>query len=353
VRDCDLEEVHVELATTARIGLVMLAAACLAACGGGGDDGGGASCSVASADATALQQSVQSAYCQGLHSLTLSAAPGSGAPVAGSTRAYVQRQGIDSALSTSNLPVTRTFRSISDLPLPNLTVGFSVSSVLIGGTVHQGYPPGSVQERIRLDGDSVVTEQLTTDGLLFNSVRFVSIESFPLTGRIVDAPLEVRNFQGITQLVANPALLDTNASFLPGSRYLRRHVVRRGDMVTVRGCANTGPGAFVVLAAPEPAHCNAATIEALFPFTTDGVVYQATDGDFQVLQGRRAWVARNPTSGTTPTYVVLIERNGLVTQASLLRDGTPIRFNFGGGVTDFFLYFNQQAADSLQNALTF
>jgi hypothetical protein len=334
----------------ARAGLMGCLGLLLAACGGGGGAGGTPSSGTATS-LSATQQVAQDGYMQGVYGVG-GGLPTTGMPTSGASSLYATRYAISAPLSASPQIITETTASLSaNLALPSF-LSTSVSRALVNGRIYSYGTSLTVQDRLWLQGDGVVSDSLATDGTtVLPGVLYTSYESIPLTGAMTAAPLEVRTWPVLAAFSSNTALLKAGATFAAGSAYLKRQGVRRGDAVFLTDCNGA-------TTTPTPSPCaNASTVEGALPLTINGVTYTVTDGTVQTLQGLRAWISTTPAPTSyspTTAYLVAVELNGAVYHGILQRDGAVIRTRLlDGTLVDYTLRFNQQALDSLKAALTF
>jgi hypothetical protein len=335
----------------ARAGLMVMLGLSLAACGGGGS--GDTSSSSNGNGLSAVQQTANEAYTSSIYSVATNL-PASGLPVPGTHFAYATRYQVPAPLTVNPQVIQEGSAALSaNLPTPTPSSTSSVGSrALINGSFFMAGTGAAFVERLWLDRDGVVSEQLSTDGVTaMPGTLYVSYEKIALSGAIANAPLEVRTWPGLSVFSSNTSLLKAGATFAPGAAYYKRKSVRHGDAVLVYDC-----GAATNTATPSPCG-TATTIEAAFATGSGNMGYRLSDGTLQNVQGLRAWVGNTPDASSSTyitTYWVLFERNGAVYRGLLQRDGTVVHNSLGTGApVDYTLRFNQQALDSLKAALTF
>src|SRR3989442_488467 len=283
-------------------GLVASLVLMLAACGGGGGD---APAQSGTESLTAPQVAVQdsmSSTSSGSFILS-SYLPAGGLPVSGTHWLFGQQLMLTGPLSTSPQQLSEPVNSLStSLALPNFSSTWTPPRTLINGAVVvSGLPDASI-DRLRLSGDTVLSEAFAIDGVTMTSaLRYTALETVQLSGLFANAPAEVRHQPALAVLSTNTSLLKANPSFLAGSAYYRRHSVRVGDLVSVSDC-----GSFTFGADPSPCG-SASTVESLFPYAFGGVTYRLVDGTVQTLQGLRAWVSTSALpSNVSPTTTNLV-----------------------------------------------
>lgn len=336
---------------------VTLLTLALAGCGGGGSSSGtGAPATPAVSAAQKNYESVALSGNGGLHYLTgslgysssssgvLSINPGSSF--------YTDDSSIPQSPANGPQPISVAYTSAAKtLPLPTLSGG---ARYLINGTVYTAAFPAQAQ--VSYSGNNVLESYLATDGkTVIRAFLGTSYTSTALSGLISSSPAEL--FNGsllglITNTINGASLYNQQASWQPGSAYLK--VVRQysGDMLFVGDCgvATTGPNI-------TPCSTTVATLEGWFPrvSTTDGVTYQIGDGQIVTLAGVRAWVANVSLKTTIPQYRVYYQSNGAIYSGILTKDGTPLQTPAlgTGAAQNFYIFLNNTALQSVKSALNF
>ena len=336
---------------------VTLLTLALAGCGGGGSSSGtGAPATPAVSAAQKSYESVALSGNGGLHYLTgslgysssssgvLSINPGSSF--------YTDDSSIPQSPANGPQPISVAYTSAAKtLPLPTLSGG---ARYLINGTVYTAAFPAQAQ--VSYSGNNVLESYLATDGkTVIRAFLGTSYTSTALSGLISSSPAEL--FSGsllglITNTINGASLYNQQASWQPGSAYLK--VVRQysGDTLFVGDCgvATTGPNI-------TPCSTTVAALEGWFPrvSTTDGVTYQLGDGQIVTLAGVRAWVANTALKTAVPQYRVYYQSNGAIYSGLLTKDGTPLQTPALGSGTaqNFYIFLNNTALQSVKSALNF
>jgi hypothetical protein len=147
----------------------------------------------------------------------------------------------------------------------------------------------------------------------------------PLSGLLHSAPTQITH--PYNSIFANPVVLDTTTSWLPGAAYMVYTGTNLGDRYNVFDCHFTTTDANV-----SPCQSGitlAAAMAAGETSTSDGVTYHSADGRFGTLGTVPIWIATGPRPATpsgaaayTVEYRIYFELNGNVYTGALIKDGT-------------------------------
>jgi hypothetical protein len=342
--------------------VVALSAILVSGCGGGG----GSSSSPnplfngsGSSNLSAVQQAYESialAANGGLHYLSgellFTISSSNVVSISPSSYFYSDNSSIPASPAGGPQTVTVTMTSVaSTLSVPS----FIPARYLINGTVFVRPVPD--QPKVSYSGSNVLENYLASDGqTVVESLLGTSYTTVPLSGLLSSAPSELvtdSNFGLLTNTINGQSLYNLQASWQAGSAYVK--VVKQvvGNTLGVGDCV-----------APEttgtnitPCSTTVSTLENFFPYASasDGTTYQLADGQITTLAGVRAWVANTALSTATPEYRVFYQSNGGIDAGYLIKDGTPLQIApVGGGTpTNFFIFLNSAALQSVKSAINF
>jgi hypothetical protein len=341
---------------------VVLSAVLLSACGG--DSGSSGSSSLfggsTASNLSAVQQSYESVALVangGFHALSgylsMSTSSTGALSVNPSSYFYSTNSSIPQSAANGPQPLTIDYTSVaSTLAVPATGIP---PRYLINGTVYVESIPAKGQ--VSYSGANVLETYYAVDGqTVVDSVLNTGYTVVPLSGLLSTAPSElVANsaFGLLTNTINGQSLYNQQASWQPGSAYVK--VVRQmaGNMVGVGDCV-----------APEttgtnitPCSTTISTLEAFFPYASaaDGTTYQIADGQIITLAGVRAWVSNTALSSATQAYRVFYQSNGAIYVGTLIKDGTPLQNTplAGGTPPAFVVFLNNAALQSVKSAINF
>ncbi|SIO61657.1 hypothetical protein [Paraburkholderia phenazinium] len=341
--------------------VIALSAVLAAGCGGGGSssspnplfNGSGGS------NISAVQQAYESialASNGGLHylsgQLSFSTSSTGVLSLSPSSYFYSDNSSIPASPANGAQTVTLTQTSVaSTLSVPS----FTPVRYLVNGSVFVRPVPD--QAKVSYSGSNVQENYLATDGqTVVETLLGTSYTTVSLSGLLSGAPSELvsdSDFGLLTDSINGQSLYNLQASWQAGSAYVK--VVRQvvGNTLGVGDCvapATTGTNI-------TPCSTTVSTLENFFPYTstTDGTIYQLAAGQITTVAGVRAWVANTALSTATPEYRVFYQSNGGIYTGALIKDGTPLQVapSGGGTPTNFYIFLNSAALQSVKSALNF
>ena len=195
-------------------------------------------------------------------------------------------------------------------------------------------------------GSDVRSDTLTSDGttVAFSQTRsnYVTVA---LTGKLAGSTDDFAHY--LNSFFSNPAILDANATYLPGAAYVKYTAVNTGDRYNAFDCIAATSDANI--SPCRTATTLAAEMTAGISSSSDGVTYHQADGVTSTVGGVPVWVATNPrpvsaTLSSTVQYRIYFEMNGNVYTGALIKDGQVI----GGSY-----YVSNPGAPAIADRLTF
>lgn len=340
---------------------LLATAACLlavAACGGNASryDAAGLGTDAAAlaadgAELTVLQMRYGAAYGPGAVTL-IGELPLRGRPDPRLHTLAARTTRLTQPLSPDEQPLAIETESLSDsLPLP---ASIESRVVVDGRIVEAADALATLRQTVRLDGDSVVTTTLAADGKTpLYANRLASVDTVALTGRVADAPAELRRWHALAPLVWNRALHYGEPTFHAGATYTRLTLRREGDALFVGDCNEHADGA------TDPCPGLETVSSRMFPRTVLGQLLQSDDGRIRSVNGVRAWVSNQRLADPygqllTPSHAVFFEHGGQVWQGLLQTNGAVLGSRDDhGDWQGYTLRLNEAALHSLDAALTF
>ena len=193
----------------------------------------------------------------------------------------------------------------------------------------------------------VLFSVLATDGKTLYSILDSRNQVVGLSGAIANSPSEVfaNSALGLlTNTINGVSPYDNQATWRPGSAYMRATRQTVGDSLVVADCiapATTGPNI-------TPCSTAVATLEDFFPYKSSTTTYAIDDGRIVTLAGVRAWVAHAALTSSPTLYRVFYQNNGKIYVGTLTKAGSPLQKN-----ENISIYFNHAAIESIKSALAF
>ncbi|XVJ69300.1 MAG: hypothetical protein HEQ39_06355 [Rhizobacter sp.] len=270
----------------------------------------------------------------------------------------------DFSLLTSS-PLTQGPQNFVQSTVSNLTatlpdVSTTPTRVLRDGTIYV-VPSTGFRTRVSYVGSDVQSDSYASDNTTIVSTELRSdYASLPLTGTM--AANSTTSFaRYLNSFFTNTAVLNQNATFATGSKYITYTSKNKGDLYRVFDCfaatvdANVSPCATGVSLA--------SALTAGIASGSDGKTYFLADGAISTVGGVQVWVANaaRPQSATLSVTVqnrIYFALNGNVYTGALVRDGAIVNGSYYISTSPSTLTFlpytmrmNKAARDSVQAAM--
>ncbi|TXT41106.1 MAG: hypothetical protein FD135_565 [Comamonadaceae bacterium] len=293
--------------------------------------------------------------------------PNSGTPVNGTHYLY------DSPSSISASPLTNGTQSLisgtsTSLASTLTIVAATPTRYLIGGQI---FTNASSIQKFSYSGTGIKTDIFASNGTtLLSSAQRSGYQSNSLTGLVTGSPaIFARHFNA---LFSNPSLLNTSATWGPGSAYFQYTETNLTDKYLVFDTTSTTPSGtttgITTGTTPTPV-ATGTTIAALMASggitnSSDGITYTLANGSVATVNGVNTYTATAKRQNVTGTrYRTYYDIGGNVLTGELIKAGDVLGGSIfrvtTGGVTSvdysstIQIRLNKAANDSLKAALTF